>query len=384
MSEFDVVLNRRNTNSAKWDKYADTDILPMWVADMDFKAPHQIIDAIKERADHGAFGYNTPPPELKGVIIERMKRLYDWEVQRQEIFFLGGVVPGLNQACRGLVEPDESVVTATPIYFPFLSAPGNFERRLHRVRTTQVEGVWPFPVDGLSSTLDKHGDCRLLLLCNPFNPIGRLLDEQELHDIVATCQRNRVWICSDEIHCELPLGGRRHVPIASISPQAAQLTVTLMSPTKTFNLAGLGGAVCIIQNPELRQRFKKGGRGISAKLSTFAFISMLIAYRDCEAWREELLAYLQSNCEYLADRIGKIPGISMSPVEATYLAWLDVSALRLNDAQNFFESAGVGLSDGAQFDGEGYMRLNFACPRETLAEACDRIEAAVEGAKRQN
>jgi len=381
MSDFDVVLNRRNTNSAKWDKYADTDILPMWVADMDFKVPQQIIDAIKKRADHGAFGYDTPPRELKDVIISRMERLYDWKVQKREIFYLSGVVPGLNQACRALVKPDESVVTATPIYYPFLSAPENFDRKLLRVPTTMVGGTWPFPVGGLSSTLEENSDCRLFLLCNPFNPVGRLLDRDELTGIVETCQQNKVWICSDEIHCELTLGGRQHIPTASLSPEAAAITVTLMAPTKTFNLAGLGGAVCIIQNPELRDKFKAGGKGLSAKLSTFAFISMLVAYRDCEPWREELLGYLQSNCEYLTDRIEKIPGISVSPVEATYLAWLDVSALKLNDASIFFESAGVGLSDGAEFDGEGFMRLNFACARETLVEACDRIEAAVAGLK---
>ena len=349
----------------------------MWVADMDFKAPQQIVDAIKTRADHGAFGYNTPPAELKDVIIARMERLYGWEVQTEEILFLSGVVPGLNQACRGLVKPDESVVTATPIYFPFLSAPENFERKIHRVPTTMVDGTWPFPVDGLSRTLEQNTDSRLFLLCNPFNPVGRLLDRSELTGIVETCHKNGVLICSDEIHCELPLGGRQHIPTASLSREAAEITITLMSPTKTFNLAGLGGAVCIIQNPELADRFRAGGKGISAKLSTFAFISMLVAYRDCEPWREELLGYLQSNCEYLAGRIGKIPGISMSPVEATYLAWLQVSDLKLNDAPGFFESAGVGLSDGAQFEGEGYMRLNFACARETLVEACDRIEVAV-------
>ena len=377
MSDFDVVLNRRNTNSAKWDKYADPDILPMWVADMDFKVPQQIVDAIKMRADHGAFGYNTPPAELKDVIIARMERLYGWEVGAEEILFLAGVVPGLNQACRGLVKPDESVVTATPIYFPFLSAPENFDRKLYRVPTTKVDGTWPFPVDGLSRTLEQNSDCRLFLLCNPFNPVGRLLDRDELTGIVETCHKNGVWICSDEIHCELPLGGRQHIPTASLSPEAAEITITLMAPTKTFNLAGLGGALSIIQNPELADKFRAGGKGMSAKLSTFAFISMLVAYRDCEPWRKELLGYLQSNCEYLANRIGKIPGISMSPVEATYLAWLDVSDLKLNDAPGFFESAGVGLSDGAQFDGEGYMRLNFACARETLVEACDRIEVAV-------
>jgi cystathionine beta-lyase len=377
MSDFDVVLNRKGTNSTKWDKYRDQDIIPMWVADMDFRVPDQIIDAIKERAEHGAFGYNTPPDDLKDVIIKRMKTLYAWSVSDEQIYFLPGVVPGISQACRGLVKPDEAVVTATPIYHPFLAAPENFERDILRVPSKMIDGRWPFPVEGLRSTLAENSKASLMLLCSPYNPLSRVLNRGELSDIVNTCFEHNVTICSDEIHCELNLAGREHIPTASISREAAEITITLMAPTKTFNLAGLGGAFCIIQNEGLMERFKEGGKGMYQKLSTFAYISMLVAYRDCEPWRKELLGYLQSNCDYLAERIAKIAGINLSPVEATYLAWLDVSALGLNDPMAFFEAAGVGLSDGTQFEGPGFMRLNFACARETLVEACDRIETAI-------
>ncbi len=377
MSNFDHVWDRRNTNSAKWDKYLDTDIIPMWVADMDFRIPEEIVTAIKDRADHAIFGYDMPPRELKGVIVERMKTLYDWHVDARDISYLSGVVPGLNQACRGLVGEGEAVVTATPIYYPFLSAPENWGRKLHRIRTESRGDTWPFPLEKLARTAAEHPEIRLLLLCNPYNPVGRLLTREELGGIVDICHEHDIIICSDEIHCELVLDGREHIPTAALGAKAEEITITLMAPTKTFNIAGLGGAVVITRNEALRERFKFAGRGMMNRLSTFGFLSMLVAWRDGEPWRHELLSYLAANRDYLADRIAAMPGVSMSPVEATYLAWLDVSGLKLNDAQGFFESAGVGLSDGGQFDGEGYMRLNFACPRETLANACDRMEKAL-------
>ncbi|MEO2173200.1 MAG: PatB family C-S lyase [bacterium] len=375
--DFDSVQDRRDTDSNKWGKYAGENILPMWVADMDFRAPQAIIDAIKHRADHGIFGYGAAAAELKSVIIERLDRLYEWKVDEEDILFLTGVVPGLNLACRGLVDSSESVVTVVPVYHPFLSAPGNWGRILHRVRADFVNGKWPFPQQKFEKALTDNPDIRLMLLSNPFNPIGRLLDSSELEKIVESCYENDVLISSDEIHCDLLFDNRRHVPTASVSQEAADITITFLAPTKTFNLAGLGGSVAIIQNREIRERFEQAKEGAMSSVNIFAYTSMLTAYRDCETWRLELIKYLQANRDYLADRIARMPGISMSPVEATYLAWLDVSKLELTDAMAFFETAGVGLSDGAQFDGPGFMRLNFGCPRDTLVEACNRIEEAV-------
>ncbi|MBP40070.1 MAG: aspartate aminotransferase [Chloroflexi bacterium] len=376
MSDFDLVLDRRGSNSSKWGKYAGTDILPMWVADMDFKIPQQIIDAICKRAEDGIFGYEGAPPELKEVIVGRLEKLYDWEVGEEEILFLPGVVPALNQACRALVGPGESVVTATPIYYPFLSAPENWDRKLHRVACDKGQDTWPFPVEAMAASLAENSETSLLLLCNPFNPVGRMLNAEELGGIVEMCREHDVWICSDEIHCELILDDKRHIPTATISREAEDITITLMAPTKTFNLAGLGGSFAVIKNPALREKFVHGARGMVSRPTTFGFLSMLTAYRECEPWREALLDYLRANRDYLASRVEAIAGVSMSPVEATYLAWLDVSKLDLDDAMVFFEAAGVGLSDGGQFDGPGYMRLNFACPMATLVDACDRIENA--------
>ena len=379
MNDFDIVHDRSGTSSAKWDRYKDKDIIPLWVADMDFRAPQSIIDAIKHQADHGIFGYTAEPYDLRKVIVERMNRLYGWQVEEAQLMFLPGVVAGLNHACKGILGPDESVVTATPIYFPFLSAPRNWSRKLYRIATDKAGGRWPFPVDKLEQTIKENSDIKLLLLCNPFNPIGRSINRDELSRIVEICHENEVWICSDEIHCELMLAGREHIPTAMISPEAEDITITMMAPTKTFNLAGLGGAFAVFKNPDLRNKFESASKGMYMRPNAFAYTAMLSAYRDCESWREELLKYLQANCEYLEKRVSSIPGISMSPVEATYLAWLDVSELKLNDAFGFFESAGLGFSDGDQFDGHGYMRLNFGCPREILVEACDRLEKAILG-----
>ncbi len=378
MSDFDGVVDRRGSNSAKWEKYAGTEILPMWVADMDFKAPGRVIEAIQTRAEHGVFGYNVPPVELSEVFVRRMSQMYGWQIDPADLSFMPGVVPGLNQACRGLVGQGESVITVTPVYFPFLEAPGYWDRALIRVASPCVEGRWGYPVEALRSAVESNPDIKLLMLCNPHNPVGRALTRDELSMIVEICVRHKVLICSDEIHCDLMLDDSAHIPIASISQEAAAITLTLMAPTKTFNLAGLGGAVVVIQDPALRARFDEAGGGMSSNVSTFAYTSMLVAYRDCESWRTDLIAYLRDNRTYLQDRLAAISGVSMSPVEATYLAWLDVRELKLNDAMGFFENAGVGLSDGARFDGPGYMRLNFGCPRSTLALACDRIESAIE------
>ena len=378
MNEFDVVFDRRDTSSSKWDRYSGTDILPMWVADMDFKSPPAIIQAIKRRADQGIFGYHSQQPqELTSILIQRLKRLYDWQVNAEEILFTPGVVPALNQTCRSLVRSGESIVTVTPVYFPFLDTANNWHRKLYRVPANYTDHQWSFPVDELAEMITSNPDIRLLLLCSPLNPVGKMLTKNQLHSIVEVCKSNQVTICSDEIHCELLFDDRKHIPTASVSGDAKDICITLMSATKTFNLAGLGGSIVIIKNPELREKYLQGGRGIMPNVTTFAFTTMLTAYRDCDQWREALLRYLQANRDYLARRIESIEGISMNQVEATYLAWLDVRALKLDDAMEFFEHAGIGLSDGEQFEGPGFMRLNFACPRATLVEACDRIERAV-------
>lgn len=371
--DFDAVIDRRGTFSTKWDKYRDTNVLPLWVADMDFRSPEPVVNALRERAEHGVFGYTQVPEPLVQVIIERLALRYEWHVEPEDIVFLPGVVSGLNMACRALAGPGEGVVTVTPVYFPFLDAPRYAGRELIRVDAELEDGRWRYPLATLEEA--ASGASRLFMLCNPHNPIGRSLDYGELQDVLDICRRHDLLICSDEIHCDLLFDDRRHVPIGSLDG-ARDITVTLMAASKTFNLAGLGGGFAIIQNPDLRRAFVRAGRGILPNVNVFAYTSMLAAYRDCTDWHQALIEYLQVNRDFLEEKLAAISGIAMSPVEATYLAWLDVRSLALEDPVRFFEDAGVGLSGGERFGGPGFVRLNFGCSRLILAEAVKRIDKA--------
>ena len=372
MLDFDVVLDRRG--STKWDKYRDTDVLPMWIADMDFNPPAAVIDQIQSYVATEMFGYTDPPSELIYVLKTHLEETYAWQVSADDLVFIPGVVSGLNVACRGLVAPGETLLTATPVYYPFLDVPNNVDRELIRL-AVDMDGDYRYPVSELEAAITP--DSRMLLLCNPFNPVGRVLTASELSDIVSLCLDHDLLICSDEIHCQLIFDDRQHIPVAKVDSRIEENLVTLIGPGKTYNLAGIGGGVAIIKNPEMREKFAQASDGIMGSINVIAYQAMLAAYRDGEPWRIELIRYLQNNRDYLAQRIAKIPGISMNLVEATYLAWIDVRLLALEDPPAFFESAGVGLSDGAQFAGPGFVRLNFACARANLTEACDRIERAV-------
>jgi len=377
VTDFERIIDRRGTGSSKWEKYAGTDILPMWVADMDFAAPPAIVAAIRRRADHGVFGYNVPPPGLLDLICARFRDRYRLPVDPEDIVFGPGVVPALNQACRGLVRHDAAAVTVVPVYHPFLSAPGHFGRGLHRVRWHPGDDGWRFPVDALRRACETHPEISLLLLCNPHNPVGRALSREELRGVVEICLEHDIVICSDEIHCDLMLDGREHVSTASVHPDAPAITLTMMAASKTFNVAGIGGCVTVITNPDLRARFTAAGEGVMAHMNTFAYTALDAAWRDCEPWRLDLLAQLARNRDYLFERVARMPGITMNSVEATYLAWLDVRQLGLASPLSFFEQAGVGMSPGDQFDGAGYLRFNFGCPPAMLADACDRMERAL-------
>lgn len=374
MQDFDIIIDRKA--STKWKKYKDTGVLPMWIADMDFKAPQAVSDLLKVRSDLGDFGYTDAPNELRNVIVERLKVSYDWTVEHNEILFIPGVVSGLNTVCRAWVKPDESIITAAPIYPPFLEAPATNGRKLIKIDTDPVGGRYHYPLFALRNSITTKS--HLLLLCNPFNPIGRVLSFSELREIVDICLDHHLLICSDEIHCDLVFDGRTHIPLAKVDERIEESLVTLISPGKTYNIAGIGGGIAIIKNKSLREKFLEASHGVVGDVSLFSYTAMLAAYRDCESWRKQVIKYLQDNRNYCENRVEKIPGIKMNKVEATYLAWLDVRDLKLDDALSFFEEAGVGLSDGKDFGGPGFMRLNFGCPRAILTEAWDRIAWAVD------
>jgi len=371
---FDDIIDRSNTGSTKWNKYEGQDVIPLWVADMDFASPPPVLRALSQRVEHGIFGYCEPPEELIDVIKQRLMTMYQWTIMPDDLIFLPGVVPALNMACRGLATSTGRVVTVTPVYHPFLSAPDFAGKELITVSVELHDGHWRYPFEQLESIFQQGAD--LLLLCNPHNPIGRLLEVGELQQIIALCEKYDVIICADEIHCDLLFDDRIHHPIASLSAAARERTVTLLAPSKTFNIAGIGGAFAVIENPDLREKFQAPASGIGGNVNVFAYPAMLAAYRHCHHWHQDLVSYLQANRDFLCAAIDDIQGISMSIPEATYLGWLDVKELGLNHPDSYFEEHGLGFSPGDQFGGEGFLRMNFGCPRETLERAVSRLADA--------
>ena len=375
--DFDEIIDRRPTSSFKWDLYQGRDVLPLWVADMDFRSPPAIIDALKHRADHGVFGYTHPPPQLIREVQAMLENRYSWSVDEQSIVWLPGVVTGLNVTCRAVGEGGDDVMTATPVYPPFLTAPGFSDRKLAAVPLLQNGDRWEFDFDLLERSFTDR--TRLLMLCNPHNPVGRIYSRRELEELVALCERHDVIICSDEIHCDLILDKEKpHIPTATLSPEVAQRTITLMAPSKTYNIPGLGCSFAIIPNQQIRQRFRQAKAGIVPHVNLMGFSATLAAYRFGQDWLTALLDYLRANRDLVLQEIEQMPHISTTPVEATYLAWIDCRRIETEKPARFFEQAGVGLSNGDDFGLPGYVRLNFGCPRATLQQALQRMKTALE------
>ena len=375
--DFGLPVERRNTASMKWDKYKGRDIIPLWVADMDFCSPPAVIDALQQRIAHGVFGYTVPPESLNTIVVKMLQADYGWEIEPQWLVWLPGLVTGLNVACRAVGKDDDDVMTAVPVYPPFLSAPENSRRHLVKVPLQEKDNRWTFDFDRLESEITPH--TRLFLLCNPHNPVGRVFTRDELTRLAMICQKHDIIICSDEIHCGLLLDeDKTHLPTAMLDPDVAQRTITLMSPSKTFNLPGLGCAFAVISDEKLRRRFVLAKSGIVPLVNAMGFAAAEAAYRDCADWHAGLLEYLRGNRETVAQAVADMPLLSMAPIEATYLAWIDVRAADLANPVRFFEDAGVGLQDGIEFDGPGFVRLNFGCQRPLLEEALDRMKAALD------
>jgi len=376
--DFDQLIDRRHTDSEKWRRY-DEDVLPLWVADMDFAVPEPVVHALKERLAHPIFGYGRPPDGLREVIQERLARLYDWHVEMDEIIFLPGVVSGFNLACRTVGVPGDEVLVEPPVYPPMLSAPENNRRICKIVPLVEGDERYEHDLDAFEQAITER--TALFLLCNPHNPVGRVFTRAELERLAETCLRHNVVICSDEIHCDIVFRGHQHVPIASLAPEVAAQTITFLAPSKTYNIAGLSCAVGVVQNPELRSRLEQAGKGLVPGVNVLGYTAALAAYRDGQPWLDELLAYLEANRDYLLEFIGQhLPGIRCHRPEGTFLAWLDCREVGLsgNPHRFFLEHARVALNDGTRFGvgGEGFVRLNFGCPRVTLAEALERMRAA--------
>ncbi len=369
---FDTVIERRNTDSVKWDRYRDRDILPLWVADMDFASPPAIVRALQERVAHGVFGYGNAPQGLLEAILAHVADHNGWMLRPDWIVWLPGLVTGLNLACRATGAPGDAVLTLTPVYPPFLSAPGLAARRLVVVPLRLASDRYTIDWDALEASVTR--DTRLFLLCNPHNPVGRVYEVEELERLARFCERHDLTLCADEIHAGLVLdASRRHRSIANLDPEFAQRTITLMAPSKTFNIPGLGFSFAVIPDPALRARFRGHMKGIVPDINVLGFAAALAAYREGEPWRRALIEYLRRNAETLIASIRTMPGLGVAMVEATYLAWIDARSLAVENPQRFFEAAGVGLSDGADFGAPGFVRLNFGCRHALLEEALGRM-----------
>jgi len=374
--DFDTPVERRGTASLKWEKYKDRDVIPLWVADMDFRSPPAIIKALQQHVTSGVFGYTIASQELNDVAVSMLKTRYGWAVKPEWLVWLPGLVTGLNVTCLAVGQDGDDVMTAVPVYPPFLSAPGHCRRNLIKVPLKERNNRWQFDFDRIENSItDKT---RLFILCNPHNPVGRVFTREELATLATICNNHDIVICSDEIHCELILDRDKvHIPTATLDPETAARTITLMSPSKTFNLPGLGCALAVISEKNLRRRFKKAMAGIVPMVNTFGYTAARAAFEDCADWHAALLEYLRGNRDTVERAVRQMPHFSMAPVEATYLAWIDMRTAGLKSPAIFFEDAGVGLQDGVEFDGPGFARLNFGCSRSLLEKALQRMATAM-------
>ncbi len=380
--DFDALLERRGTDSQKWQKYAQKDILPMWVADMDFKASPAILEALHHRVDHGIFGYARPTASETEAVVSALLTRYGWTIDPAWLVWLPGLVCGLNVTSQAFAEPGEAVMSCTPVYPPFMTAPKNSGREALTVPLVlrASDRRWEIDFDALEDAVTSR--TRLFFLCNPHNPVGRVFRREELVRLSEFCLKHKLVLCSDEIHCDLILDPLPHLPTATLGAEIGARTITLMAPSKTYNVPGLGTSFAVISDPTLRSQFARATNGIVAEVTCLGYAACEAAYRDSEPWRQALLTYLKGNRDYLVEYVAKeLPGISIeAPIEATYLAWMNVQSLGLADPIAHFEAHGVGLSDGGFF-GERrglHVRMNFGCPRSTLEEGLRRMKTALQ------
>lgn len=384
MYDFDTPIDRYVGYSEKWHKYPKRDILPLWVADMDFITAPEIMASLEQTLQHGVFGYSIQQNIVKSDVVVYVKNEYDWNITTADITWLPGTVAGINLSCRALIGAHEAVITATPIYPPFLSAPKLSERGLITTELVSIEGVWQWDLNDLEQKiLQSSKKARLLLLCNPHNPVGRVWTRAELEQILELAIRHDLLICSDEIHCGLVLdSSRKHIPFASLNAEAEKRTVTLMAPSKTYNIAGLNCAFAVTSNPILRTKLVNAMRGLFSEVNTFGIVACQAALTKGGAWRSALLDYLRLNRDLVVRELANLPGLNVTTPEATYLAWIDGRKLcakyHITNLQQFFEMAGVGLSNGADFGSTGFVRLNFGTNRAILIQALRLMREAIE------
>jgi cysteine-S-conjugate beta-lyase len=389
--EFDFVtpVERRHPAggdwpSQKWHRY-DASILPLWVADMDFRSPPEVVEALWTRVDHGVFGYGLVPDSLKQTLCRWSVGEYGWEIEPDWQLWLPGVVPALHLASLALTEPGEGVLTVTPIYPPFLKVAERTGRLAQQAPLAEPEGPgepWRLDLAALEAAITP--ETRLLLWCHPHNPTGRVWRREELAGLAALVERHDLLVVSDELHCDLLLDeGARHRPLAAAFPSLASRTITLWAPSKTFNLAGLTAACAVIPDASLRQRFAAAARGLLPDVNVLGLVAAEVAYGQCNPWRHALLEVLRGHRQTLIERVDQWPGVAMGAPESTYLAWLDLRRAEGlayqggSPQQVLLKEAGVALSDGADFGWPGFVRLNFGTTARQLDEALTRLDGVL-------
>jgi cysteine-S-conjugate beta-lyase len=378
--DFNQIIPRRETDSIKWNQY-EADVLPMWVADMDFQAPPPVLQALHARIDHGVLGYASFNCDLYDAIIERMERLYGWQVQREDIMLFPGVMNAVHLAELAMTQPGEAVLVQTPVYPYIYKAPHNVNRTRQSMQLTRAtDGTYLIDFDAFEAAITP--ETRLFILCNPHNPVGRVFRRDELERMAEICLRHKIIICSDEIHCDLLYPGHTHTPIGSLSPDIAANTLTMMAPSKTFNLAGLQCSFTIVQNPDLRKMLREAQMGLLHGANLLGQLAAYTAYQQGQEWLDDLLVYLQGNRDFLYASIRRdFPKLHMGQLEGTYLAWVDCreSGIEGNPADFFLKEARVGFNDGAMFGpgGAGFVRFNFGCPRQFVSQALQQMQAAL-------
>lgn len=383
---FDEVINRENTGSIKYDLrekiFTDGSVMPLWVADMDFRTPDFILEALQKRLEHEILGYSVIPHSFYDSIIKWNLRRHNWEIRREWISFSPGVVPALSLLVMAFTEPGDGIIIQPPVYFPFFSVVKNHSRMLITNPLQYEQGRYSIDFADLEAKLNRQ--IRMLILCNPHNPTGNVWSPAVLERIGEICIKNNIILVSDEIHADIIYPGFTHTPTASISGDIARITITCMSPSKTFNLAGLTTAYLVIPDSSLKKRYEKILNDVHVGSGNiFGFVAAEAAYNRGEAWLGQLIEYLKSNLALLQDFMAKhLPMIRVIPAEATYLIWLDCSRLGMKPAELrsfMIREAGLGLNDGLQFgrEGAGFQRINIACPRQRLYEALVKMQSAV-------
>jgi cystathionine beta-lyase len=389
--DFDTLVERRGTSSLKWDfggKFVGVEgLLPLWVADMDFKAPPEIVEALRRRVDHRVYGYTLETESYFEAAQSWLQRRHGWRVQREWMLASPGVIPCLSATILALTAPGDGIVIQPPVYHPFeLRITGNGRRVVENpLRLTGSR--WEMDLDGLSRVIDTG--TKMVILCSPHNPVGRVWERDTLLRLVDICLSRGLIIVSDEIHCDLLMSGHRHVPVPTLSDAAAAHSVTLIAATKTFSLAGLGGSLAVIPDPGLRKRVDASQHSLFTGLGTApGVVACETAWRECERWLVECLAYIEANYRFMVSYFAEhLPAVRVFPLEGTYLALLDLRALGLSDARVrdlLLHKAGVWLNEGREFgrEGEGMQRVNLACPRSILSDALARIASTLAGALR--